>query len=283
MKLGKFQIDALDTGVFGLDGGSMFGVVPKTMWSKAYHGGDELNRIPLAARPLLIQWDDKKVLIDAGNGTKWNEKMISIYNIDMEKSDIRRALAAFDVTPDQITDVIFSHLHFDHCGGATVLENNLSVPVFGNAKHYVQKDHLEWALKPLEKDRASFIKENFIPILENGLFETVDGEGEIFPGISVIPVFGHTKAMQMIKITENGQSLLYCADLAPTSAHIHIPVGLSFDNYPVTTIEEKKKYIPMAQEEGWIIVYEHDVFKQASKINRTEKVFSADSEIKITE
>ncbi len=282
MKVGKFQIDVVDTGNFGLDGGSMFGVVPKTMWSKSYHPGDNLNRIPLAARPILIQWDEQKVLIDTGNGTKWNEKMTSIYNIDLYKSDLNIALSPFRLKPADITDVIFTHLHFDHCGGATRIEENKLLPTFVNAKHYVQKDHLDWALNPLEKDRASFIRDNFMPILENGMMETVDGEGDIFTGISVIPVFGHTHSMQLIKISDAGETLLYCSDLSPTSAHIHLPVGLSFDNHPIITLEEKKKYISMACEEGWTIIYEHDVFKQASKISKNEKGYFAEEEIIIT-
>jgi glyoxylase-like metal-dependent hydrolase (beta-lactamase superfamily II) len=282
MIVGKFKIDVLDTGQFGLDGGSMFGVVPKTMWSKSYHPGDDLNRIPLAARPLLIQYDEKKILIDAGNGTKWNEKLAAIYNIDLEKSNMSNALSPFELKPEEITHVVFSHLHFDHCGGATKMENDNLVPTFSNAKHYVQKEHLNWALKPSEKDRASFIRDNFIPILKNGMMETIDGEGEIFPGIRAIPVFGHTHSMQMIKISDGGETILYCADLSPTSAHIHIPVGLSFDNHPIITLQEKKQFIPLAYEEGWTIVYEHDVFKQASKINKNDKGFFAEEEILIT-
>ena len=143
MKLGNFEIDVLDTGVFGLDGGAMFGVVPKVLWAKGYNEGDDKNRIPLAARPMLIRWDDKNLLIDTGNGTKYNEKIAKIYDIDLQKSVIETALSPFGLKPEDITDVILTHLHFDHAGGGTVLQNGKAVPAFPNAKYYVQKEHYD--------------------------------------------------------------------------------------------------------------------------------------------
>ncbi len=274
MKLGKFQIDVVETGVFSLDGGSMFGVVPKSLWSKAYHPGDELNRIPLSARPMLVRWDDRIVLIDSGNGTKMSDKLAGIYGIDREISSLDFALKSFNVKPEDVTDVIFTHLHFDHSGGATKYIASKSVPVFPNANHYVQQEHLKWAQNPTEKDRASFLKDDYLPLLSDGLLKTIDGEGELFPGISVMPFFGHTHAMQTVKIYDEGQTLLFCADFCATSAHIPVPYVMGYDNQPLVAIEEKKKVLPQAYEEKWILCFEHDINVQAATISSNEKGFS---------
>lgn len=282
MKLGKFEIDLLDTGIFSLDGGAMFGVVPKALWSKAYHPGDDLNRIPLSARPMLVRWDNHNLLVDTGNGTKMDEKLQKIYTIDNHKSDISLALSGFGLKPEDITEVIFTHLHFDHAGGSTSIKDGKIVPTFPNALHYVQKEHLEWAEHPTEKDRASFFKDNYMPLLADGLLETIDGKGQLFPGLDVIPVFGHTKAMQLVKIHDQGQALLYCADVCPTSAHVNIPFVMGYDNNPLTTIEEKKMILPQAYEENWIIVLEHDAFIQAGTVKSSEKGFTFGDKIQIT-
>lgn len=282
MKIGKFNVDIVDTGLFGLDGGSMFGVVPKALWAKSYHPGDDLNRIPLAARPLLIRWDNNNLLIDTGNGTKMNEKLVKIYNVDIEKSNLNTALKPLGVKEEEINHVILTHLHFDHAGGATKFENGKLVPTFPNAKFYIQKEHIDWALNPTEKDRGSFMKDDFIPLIENGMFEKLEGAGEVFPGIEVIPVYGHTKAMQIVKISDGSTTLLYAADVVPTSAHINPNYILGFDNNPLTTVEEKKKIIPQVYEESWLICYEHDAFVQASKVTSTDKGFTAFDKIKIT-
>jgi glyoxylase-like metal-dependent hydrolase (beta-lactamase superfamily II) len=282
MKLGKFNIDIVDTGIFGLDGGSMFGVVPKAMWAKAYHPGDEMNRIPLSAQPMLVRWDNNIMLIDTGNGDKFNDKFAKIYSLDKERSSIVNALKQFDIKPEQVTHVILTHLHFDHVGGATIEVDGKIVPTFPNAKHYVQKEHLEWAKSPSEKDRASFIKDNYDPLISEGLLETVDGEGDLMPGISVYPVFGHTHAMQLVKLSDGNESLLYAADLMPTSAHIHVPFVMGYDNLPLKTIDEKKRFLPQAYEEKWTLVYEHDAFRQATKVISNERGFSAGETIEIT-
>lgn len=282
MNLGKFKIDAVETCVFGLDGGAMFGVVPKALWSKAYHPGDDSNRIPLSARPLLVRWDDRVVLIDTGNGTKFNDKFAQIYGIDKEKSSIETALQKFGITAKDITDVILTHLHFDHAGGGTTVRDGKLEPTFYNAKYYVQKKHLSWALKPTDKDKASFIKIDYEPLIAEGMLETIDGTGELFPGISMLPLHGHTDSMQLVKISDGSQNLLYCADLSPTHAHINIPFVMGYDNNPLITIEEKKKLLPQAYEEGWIIAYEHDAFMQASRVIATDKGFAAGEKIEIT-
>ena len=280
-KLGEFKIHSIDTCVFGLDGGAMFGVVPKNLWSKKYHSGDEQNRIPLAARPILIEYGDKKILIDTGNGTKYSEKIANIYNINLEESDIENALKNKGFSADDITDVILTHLHFDHAGGSTKYVNKEITPVFRNAKYYVQKEQYEWALNPTEKDRASFMNENYVPLKDSGLMELIDGPGELFPGIELINTYGHTKALQMIKLKSDNQSLLYLADLCPTNAHLHYSFSMGYDNFPLTTLEERKKYLPIAYEEQTIVFFEHDAFMKAGKLKSTEKGFEIGEIIEI--
>jgi glyoxylase-like metal-dependent hydrolase (beta-lactamase superfamily II) len=274
MKIGKFTLTAIDTCTFSLDGGAMFGVIPKVLWSKAYHPGDELSRIPLAARLLLVQWDNHNLLIDTGNGTKLSDKLCKIYNIDKEKASVETALSKLNINTEAISEVILTHLHFDHAGGATKYDNGKPVPTFPNAKYYVQKEQFEWAKAPSVKDRASFMPENFMPLQTAGQLELVDGEAELFPGISVIPLYGHTAGMQLVKISDGGETLLYCADLFPTAAHIPIPYVMAYDNYPMTTIEEKKKILPQAYEEKWTLFFEHDVFTQTGKVQSNERGFS---------
>ncbi|HRP02765.1 MAG TPA: MBL fold metallo-hydrolase [Candidatus Kapabacteria bacterium] len=280
-KLGKFSIKSIDTCIFGLDGGAMFGVVPKNLWSKKYSSGDEQNRIPLAARPLLVEYDDKKILIDTGNGTKFPDKLAKIYNIDLEKSNIESALNSQGFNPDDISDVILTHLHFDHAGGSTKYVNNELVPVFKNAKYYVQKEHFDWAMNPTDKDRASFMKDDYLSLKSDGLLELIDGPGELFPGIELINIYGHTKALQMVKLQSAGQSLLYLADLCPTNAHLHYPFIMGYDNYPLTTLEERKKYLPIAYEENTILFFEHDAFIKAGKLKANDKGFELGEVIEI--
>lgn len=279
MKIGLFEINLLDTGIFALDGGAMFGVIPKALWSKAYDQGDELNRIPLSARPLLIRRDGRNILVDTGNGSKLNDKLCKIYGIDKEKSSLEKALAPVGLKPEDISDVILTHLHFDHAGGATNLNDRKIIPALPNARYYVQKGQYEWAMNPSEKDRASFFNENYEPLKSMGVLELIDGPGELFPGIELIPVSGHTKDMQLVKVSENNETLLYCADLIPTAAHIGVPFVMGYDNFPMTTIEEKKKILPRALEENWILCYEHDAFREASRLNKTDRGFAMGEEV----
>ncbi|RMF33082.1 MAG: MBL fold metallo-hydrolase, partial [Chlorobiota bacterium] len=181
MKLGKYTVRLLDAGRFGLDGGAMFGVVPKPLWSKAYHPGDQVNRIPMATRLLLIEWDDRRLLVDTGNGTKLSPKLQEIYAIDTAYPALPRLLVEAGIPPESITDVVLTHLHFDHAGGATTIDGSAIVPTFPNARYYVQADQLAWARNPTEKDRASFMPENYEPLVEAGLLDLVEGSVHLTP------------------------------------------------------------------------------------------------------
>lgn len=258
MDFGNLQIDLVETGYFALDGGAMFGVVPKTLWSKAYSAGDEMNRIPLAARNVLLQFGSKKVLIDNGNGTKYSASKAEIYNLDLINSDANINLAPFGIKREEITDVLLTHLHFDHAGGSTFLNGDSVELTFPNARYYVQKEHYEHALNPYDKDAASFLKNDFVPLVENGKLEMVEGDVEIFPGIKVHRCYGHTVAMQLVEIITGSKTFLFTADLIPTAAHIPFPYIMGYDNQPLVTLEEKKKWLPLIAENEWAIIFEHD-------------------------
>jgi glyoxylase-like metal-dependent hydrolase (beta-lactamase superfamily II) len=281
MKIGEYEIQAIDTGDFGLDGGAMFGVVPKNLWSKVYHPGDEQNRIPMAARCLLLTSAHKKILVDTGCGSKLSEKLQKIYNLDYSKHTLLDSLSAAGVQADEITDVILTHLHFDHAGGTTHLENGQAVPSFPNAKYYVQKDHLDWARNPTEKDRASFFKDNWEPMIGAGMMEILDGNGEIYKGVSVEQFHGHTKGLQMLKIHDDTTTLIFPADVFPTSAHIPVPFVMGYDNFPLTAMDEKRALLPRIVEEKWIVCFEHDAFLPAARIIAAEKGYTIGERIDI--
>ena len=274
MTIGNYTITAIETGDFGLDGGAMFGVVPKNLWSKVYNPGDEQNRIPMSARCLLVTSPDRTILVDTGCGTKLSEKLQSIYKLDYSRNTLLHSLANHGVKPEDVTDVILTHLHFDHAGGATHLENGEAIPTFSKAKYYVQKDHLAWARNPTEKDRASFFKENWEPMVSGGMMEILDGNGEIFTGISVQQFHGHTKALQMVTISDGATTLIFPADVFPTAAHIPVPFVMGYDNYPLTAMDEKRGLLPHIADEEWIVCFEHDAFVPAGKIVRTDKGFA---------
>ena len=278
MQIGPYEIFTIHTGFVSLDGGAMFGVVPKVLWQKS-NPADELNRIQLAMRTLIIRNADRIIMVDAGVGYKMNEKLQKIYNVDHQKYKLEQGLAEKGISFEQITDVIITHLHFDHVGGATMEENGVLKPTFPNATYYVQAEQWYWANHPSEKDRASYMPENFKPIEEAGQLVELDGPKELFPGIEVLVMYGHTQGMQLPKITDGKSTLLYCADLIPTASHIPLPWIMAYDNNPMITLQEKKRLLPQAVKEQWILVFEHDPFRPAGKVTETEKGFKLGEEI----
>ncbi len=278
MQIGPYEVFTIHTGFVSLDGGAMFGVVPKVLWQKS-NPADELNRIQLAMRTLIIRNADRIIMVDAGVGYKMNEKLQKIYNVDHQKYKLEQGLAEKGISFEQITDVIITHLHFDHVGGATMEENGVLKPTFPNATYYVQAEQWYWANHPSEKDRASYMPENFKPIEEAGQLVELDGPKELFPGIEVLVMYGHTQGMQLPKITDGKSTLLYCADLIPTASHIPLPWIMAYDNNPMITLQEKKRLLPQAVKEQWILVFEHDPFRPAGKVIETEKGFKLGEEI----
>jgi len=280
MKIGFYNVVPIETGRFALDGGAMFGIIPWVLWSKSMKP-DERQRIDLAARCLLVSGNGKNILVDDGNGTKLTSKQRDIYKLNDGDSNLESSLAIHGLTPDDITDVLLTHLHFDHAGGSTKREEGEIVPAFRNARYYVQKDHWKLATNPSDKDRGSFMPDDYLPLMEHGVLELVDGEGELFPGIDLILCHGHTNAQQLPKISDGKNTLLFCCDLFPTLHHVAYPYVMGYDLRPMVTIEEKKKILPRAFDEQWLLALEHDPEIEAIRVKPSDKGFTVAEKLRI--
>lgn len=256
MKIGKYRLSIIESGNFRLDGGAMFGIIPKPLWQKT-NPADDVNRIKLSTRHLLLQSESKKIIIDTGMGDKWDDKMKSIYVID-ENISMNSALAQTGIKPEDITDVILTHLHFDHTGGSTLKVNGKLQPAFPNAKYYVQKQNYEWAINPSDRDKGSYIKENFQPLMEEGVLNFIIGNEKFDDEIEFNVINGHTFGQQMVKVSDDNNTILFCADLMPFYSHIPLPYIMGYDLQPLVTLEEKKKYLKLALEENWKLFFGHD-------------------------
>jgi glyoxylase-like metal-dependent hydrolase (beta-lactamase superfamily II) len=258
MRLGEIEVRLIGDGTFRLDGGAMFGVIPKPLWEKKCPA-DERNRILLAMNILLIRAAGKVMLVETGAGDKWDAKRREIYAIETENANrLPRRLAAAGVEPEQIDIVLNTHLHFDHCGWNTRLENGNTVPTFPNAEYIVQRGEFEHALAPTERDRGSYFPENILPMKATGQWRLLDGPAEILPGIEVFVVPGHNANMQCVKITGGGKTVFFPADLVPTASHLGYPWIMGYDLFPLQTLENKKKWLPQAAREGWTVVFAHE-------------------------
>jgi glyoxylase-like metal-dependent hydrolase (beta-lactamase superfamily II) len=265
MNLGDIEIKYLDGGPFGLDGGAMFGVVPKALWEKK-SPPDERNRIRMRANSLLVRAAGKTIVIETGNGTKLDTKLRNIYGIP-EGDPLLDSMHNASVSPREIDIVINTHLHFDHAGGNTHFMDGRAVPTFARARYVVQKNELEHAFQPTERDRASYFVENYQPMIDTRQWDLVDGNAEILPGISVEPVPGHNAGIQAVKLTGGGKTLVFVADLLPTRHHIPLPWIMAYDLYPLQTLETKRKWVPQIVKEGWIVVFGHDPDVQAATLH----------------
>ncbi len=256
MKFGDFDIHIVSDGRLWLDGGAMFGVVPKTLWQKKTTP-DESNRIPLALNCLLVKAGGKNVLIDTGCGDKYSPKEIQIYRIQHDTT-LLGELRRFGVKPEDVDIVINTHLHFDHCGGNTVMAGEEAVPAFPNAIHYVQRKEFDDANHPNERTRATYFAHNWMPIVQRRQFIVLDEDREIVPGISVVNTPGHTLGHQSIRIASGGRTLFYIADLCPTAAHVPLPWIMGYDLHPMTTLETRHKIYRQAIDGQWLILFEHE-------------------------
>lgn len=257
----------------------MFGVVPKTLWSKQVEVDDE-NRISMVTRTLLLESDDKKILIDTGNGDKWQSKMRQMFNIQTQGYVLHESLNQHGISVDDITDVICTHLHFDHVGGNTRLEGESIVPTFPNAKYWVQEENWKLANQPTAKDRASYRDENWRVIAENGMLEILKKNTEIFSNISFEIVHGHTAGQQLPLISDGSLTLLYGGDLFPMRPHIPIPWVMAYDNEPLRSIEEKKRILPSLLDQDGMIFFEHDPLSICCRLQATEKGIVAGEEVR---
>lgn len=264
------NVYSINTGYFKLDGGAMFGVVPKSIWNNI-NPADENNLCSWALRCLLIEDGNRLTLIDNGIGDKQNEKFFSHYYLHGDDS-LDKSLAAHGFSKDDITDVILTHLHFDHCGGSIIREGEKLLPAFKHAVYWSNARHWKWATEPNDREKASFLKENILPIKESGQLKFIESEGQHFPEHIVIrQVFGHTEAMMLPQISYKGKTILYMADLLPSAGHIPIPYIMGYDMFPLTTLNEKKSFLLEALQNDYILFFEHDPKIECCNLQLTEK------------
>ncbi len=255
---GNARVSFPEDALFKLDGGAMFGVVPKPLWSRKIQA-DDRNRIPLIARPMLVRTDDRIILVDTGIGDKWSDKERDIYGIEPVNGGLPAALEHRNIQRTDVTDVVLTHLHFDHAGGTTYYDESDDLQLtFPNATHHVQKDNLEWARNPTERDKASYREIDFAPLIGDDRLHLLDGDTELFPTVETIRVDGHTEGLQMVRVNGSSETVLYPTDLIPTAAHLELPYVMGYDLWPLTTLEQKKKVLPSVVENETRIAFEHD-------------------------
>jgi glyoxylase-like metal-dependent hydrolase (beta-lactamase superfamily II) len=286
------KLYTINTGFFKLDGGAMFGVVPKTIWNKL-NPADEKNLCSWALRCLLIQDGNRLILIDNGNGDKQDEKFFSHYYLHGDDT-LNKSLSKYGFHPDDITDVILTHLHFDHCGGSIIRNNDQLLPAFKNAVYWSNESHWKWAINPNEREKASFLKENILPIKESGQLKFIPvppekNSEESLPGgsfsdnISLRFVNGHTEAMMLPQIRYNNKTVVFMADLLPSVAHIPIPYVMAYDMFPLTTLLEKKSFLREALAGDYILFFEHDPFNECCSLQETDKGIRQNKVFKLEE
>ena len=283
------KLYSINTGYFKLDGGAMFGVVPKSIWNKL-NPADENNMCSWALRCLLIEDEGRVILIDNGMGDKQDAKFFGHYYLHGDDT-LDKSLARHGFTKDDITDVFLTHLHFDHCGGSIIRVGEKLVPAFKNATYWSNERHWEWATQPNDREKASFLKENILPIQESGQlkFLNVNRESsvvskelsappvitthatQIINDLSFFSVSGHTNSMMLPKINYKGRTIVFMADLLPSAAHIPLPYVMAYDMFPLTTLNEKKLFLTEAEQNDYVLFFEHDPLNECCTLQMTEK------------
>ncbi len=269
-RIGPYNLHVVETGRFGLDGGAMFGVVPKPLWERRIKP-DERNRIPLAMRCLLLEGDDKLILVDNGLGDKYDPKFAGLYNVDHAQGTLDGSLRSCGFDKSEITDVILTHLHFDHAGGSTTVDDGHLKIAFPNATFHVQRDHWVTANAPNPREAASFFRENLEPLAASGQLNLIAGARQLFDGISLDVYSGHTEAMQTVTITGDEHKLIFVADLIPTSHHLAPAWTMGYDVRPLQTMEEKGIFLERVSKEGSLLFFEHDPDVQMAGITFDER------------
>jgi glyoxylase-like metal-dependent hydrolase (beta-lactamase superfamily II) len=281
------NLHVIETGFFKLDGGAMFGVVPKTLWQKT-NPADENNMCTWALRCLLVEDGNRLLLIDTGIGDKQSEKFFSHYYLHGEAS-MMSSLEALGFHPNDITDVVLTHLHFDHCGGAIAWDTSKNGyrPVFPNAIYWSNAQHWAWATSPNPREKASFLSENILPIQESGQLKFAERQGnyskEVFPSIDMFFVDGHTESMMIPHIQYKGKTIVFMADLLPSVGHIPLPYVMGYDTRPLQTLVEKEKFLKEAVDKEYVLFMEHDSMHQCCTLKETEKGIRADAILNLEE
>ena len=265
------KLYSINAGHFKLDGGAMFGVVPKSIWQKL-NPPDENNMCNWAMRCLLIQDEGRLILIDNGMGNKQDEKFFGHYFLNGNDT-LEKSLSKYGFSKDDITDVFLTHLHFDHCGGSIEKVEDRFVPAFKNATYWSNENHWEWATKPNDREKASFLKENILPIKESGRLKFIETEEgiEFAKNFNLRFVNGHTESMMLPQIKYKDKTIVYMADLLPSVAHIPIPYVMAYDTRPLETLKEKKSFLTEAVDNNYILFFEHDPHIECCTLQQTEK------------
>jgi len=265
------NIYPIDTGYFKLDGGAMFGVVPKSIWART-NPSDDRNMCPFAMRSMLVEDGNRLILIDTGIGDKQSDKFFGHFHLHGENT-LKSSLNKLGFSPDDITDIILTHLHFDHVGGSVVrnLINSKPELAFKNAKYWSNEDHWNWAVKPNPRERVSFLTENMLPIEELGHLNFIKTGDEFGPNISFLLAHGHTESQIIPHIKHEGKTIVFAADLIPTTTHIPLPYVMSYDTRPLITMTEKEKFLKDAYNEEYVLFLQHDPFKECCTLKKTER------------
>lgn len=277
------KLYSVNAGYFKLDGGAMFGVVPKSMWNKL-NPADENNMCNWAMRCWLIEDGNRLILVDNGMGEKQDAKFFGFYYLNGDDT-LQRSIGKLGFNFDDITDVVLTHLHFDHCGGSIKFNDDRTklVPTFKNATYHVNEKHWNWAINPNAREKASFLKENILPIQESGQMKFMTEQTKLIEGLSFIEVNGHTEAMMLPKLEYNGNTLLYMADLIPSAAHIPLPYIMSYDVRPLDTLKEKTTILGEAAKNNWLLFFEHDNSVECVSLEQTEKGIKKKDELKVSD
>jgi glyoxylase-like metal-dependent hydrolase (beta-lactamase superfamily II) len=276
------NLRVINTGLFKLDGGAMFGVVPKSIWQKT-NPPDENNLCTWAMRCLLVDDGSRRVLIDNGIGAKQDAKFLSHYHLQGE-TEIVKALNSAGLAAGDITDMFLTHLHFDHCGGGVVYENSKLEMTFRNADYWSNEDHWNWAIKPNPRERASFLKENILPMQESGHLKFINPQGpSTFPLFEIFFASGHTEKMMIPKIRYKSFTICFMADLLPSVGHIPLPYVMGYDTRPLITMEEKERFLNEAATNSYILFFEHDPVNECCTVKHTEKGVRLDRAFPLSE
>lgn len=276
------KLHTIDTGFFKLDGGAMFGVVPKSIWQRT-NPADDNNLCKWAMRCLLIEDDDRLILVDTGIGDKQDEKFFGHYDLHGEDT-LSSSLEKLGFKNEDITDVFLTHLHFDHCGGAVIRENEQLKLAFPNATYWSNEQHWNWAVKPNSREKASFLKENIFPIQESGNLKFIPNEDgfQFTSNIKIRFAYGHTDAMMLPQISYKGKTIVYMADLLPSVGHIPLPYVMAYDMFPMKTLVEKENFLKEAEANQYILILEHDPLNECCTLKMTEKGIRLDQTFKLS-
>ncbi|WP_103030369.1 MBL fold metallo-hydrolase [Salinibacter altiplanensis] len=270
-QIGPYSLHTVETGRFRLDGGAMFGIVPKPLWSQRIPPDDQ-NRIPLNMRCLLLIGGDRVILIDTGIGDTFEgTKFQDLFAVDHSAATLERSLAAHEVAPKDVTDVVLTHLHFDHAGGSTRRVDGTPVVRFPNATYHVQQRHWQWAADPNPKEAQSFRPGTFAPLMEAGHLNLVDGETTLFPHVEVSLAHGHTEAQQTVTVRDSETTLVYVADLVPTTHHLSPAWTMAYDVRPLRTMDEKGEFLEQAVDSEWKLFFEHDPEVAVADVKRADR------------